>query len=182
MIACAITAVVCLSTAANAVAKAKVSSSGCHGADAVPRDEGGRERAIRAVLCTVNLIRASHGARPLRASHPLRVAATSHSSEMIQHAYFSHVSPDGADVRSRVTRSGYIRRSRKTLVDETIAWGSGRFATPAELVASFMGSATHRAALLNRRYRDVGIGLLLGAPMSGVRGPATTLTLDFGRR
>lgn len=182
MIASAITAVVCLSMVANAVGKAKVSSGGCHGADAVPREEAGRQRAMKAVLCSVNVLRAAHGAGSLRASRPLGDAASSHSSEMIQHSFFSHLSPDGADVRNRVTRTGYIRRSRKTLVDETIAWGSGRFATPAELVASFMASSIHRAALLNPRYRDVGIGLLLGAPAPGIPGPATTLTLDFGRR
>ena len=182
MTACAITVVVCLSTVANAAAKVTVASGGCSAFDAVARDEAGRQRAIDAVLCSVNRLRASNGARPLRASRPLTVAATAHSSQMIAQAFFSHVSTDGAGVRRRAMRAGYIRRSRSALVDETIAWGSGRFATPAQLVESFLQSALHRAALLDGRYRDAGIGLLLGAPAAGVSGPAATLTLDLGRR
>lgn len=187
IVACAITGVVCTSTVASATAKTKAApgkaaSGGCHGAGSVARNETGRRRAMKSVLCMVNRVRFSHGAGWLRASRPLASAATSHSAEMVARAFFSHVGADGAGVRRRVMRTGYIRRSRKTLVDETIAWGSGGFATPAQLVESFMQSPVHRSALLDRRYRDIGVGLLLGAPASGIPGPAATLTLNLGRR
>jgi uncharacterized protein YkwD len=163
---------------ANAAAKARSASGGCAAADAVVRGEAARSRAASTVLCLVNRLRASHGARALRPSAPLAGAASSHSAEMIAADYFSHAGLDGSDIRTRVVRAGY----RAQLVDETIAWGSGPLATPAQFVESFMRSPLHRRALLDRRYRDVGVGLLLGAPAPGVRGPAATLTLNFGRR
>ncbi|MGH2897697.1 MAG: CAP domain-containing protein, partial [Solirubrobacteraceae bacterium] len=66
-------------------------------------------------------------------------------------------------------------------VGETIAWGTDALATPAELVRSFIDSSGHRAILLDGRYRDIGIGLALGAP-TDMPGDGATLTLDFGRR
>jgi uncharacterized protein YkwD len=148
----------------------------------VATDESGRQRAAAAILCTVNRVRAIHGARALRASRQLTGSASAHSAEMIAGGYFSHSSPDGSGVRRRAMRSGYVRRGHRTLLDETIAWGSGRFASPNQLVESFLQSAPHRRALLDRRYRDLGIGLVLGAPDRNAWGPAATLTLDFGRR
>jgi hypothetical protein len=44
-----------------------------------------------------------------------------------------------------------------------------------------MASQTHRGVLLGRLSRDVGIGLVLGAPTIDMPGGAT-LTLDFARR
>ncbi len=169
---------------AHAAAKGKGNgaSRGCAGAGAVVGDQAARRKATSTVLCLVNRARASHGARALRPSAGLANAATSHSAEMIGGRFFSHVSPDGTGVRSRIMRAGYIRHSRTALVDETIAWGSGTLATPANLVESFMRSTLHRRTLLDGRYRDFGAGLLLGAPMPGIGGAAATLTLNFGRR
>ena len=181
-IACAIAVLVCVSAVASAAAKVRAASAGCRGADTVATDESGRQRAAAAILCTVNRVRAIHGAGALRASRPLTKAATAHSAEMVSGAYFSHASPDGSGVRRRAMRAGYIRRSRKTLLDETIAWGSGTYAAPSQLVESFLDSVPHRKALLDGRYRDLGIGLVLGAPERNAFGPAATLTLDFGRR
>ncbi|MEY2513542.1 MAG: hypothetical protein QOJ89_900 [bacterium] len=181
-IACAIAVVVCVSVVASAAAKVRAASVGCTGADTIATDESGRQRAAAAILCTVNRVRAIHGASALRASRPLTSAATAHSAEMVARSYFSHASPDGSGVRHRAIRSGYVRSSHKTLLDETIAWGSGKFASPNQLVESFLESAPHRRALLGRAYRDLGIGLVLGAPDRNAGGPAATLTLDFGRR
>jgi uncharacterized protein YkwD len=179
VIAVAIMAGVCgVADVASAAARARAAAGGCPASDAVVRSEAARLKATSAVLCLVNRVRAGHGARALRASAPLASAATSHSAEMIAADLFSHVGPDGSDIRTRIVRAGY----RPSLVDETIAWGSGTFATPAQFVDSFMRSPLHRHALLERRYRDVGVGLLLGAPAPGVSGPAATLTLNFGRR
>ncbi len=44
-----------------------------------------------------------------------------------------------------------------------------------------MASRVHRGILLDRRNRDVGIGLVLGAPTLNIPGGAT-LTLVFARR
>lgn len=157
-------------------------ASSCPGDDVMPVDEDTRQRAGQAVLCLVNRARAAHGTPAVRASQPLATAAESHSADMVAAGFFSHASADGASLRQRVQRTGYIRRSKYTLIGETLAWGAGSFATPGQLFESFMASTVHRQTLLDGRFRDVGVGMTLGAPMPDVGGPAATLTLDFGRR
>jgi len=187
-IACAISAfafcLLCASSAASAAASAAKASSaaGCAGARTVIANEAGRAQAVQATLCLVNGERARRGAGPVRSSSPLGSSALGHSTNMVNAGFFSHTSSNGDSLRRRAVRAGYIRRSRSTLVGETIAWGAGTYATPAQLVASFMQSRLHRDTLLDRRYRDVGIGMTRGAPMDGDYGPAATLTLNFGRR
>lgn len=44
-----------------------------------------------------------------------------------------------------------------------------------------MSSPTHRANILARRYRNVGIGIVTGAPYATGDSPAATYTADFGR-
>jgi uncharacterized protein YkwD len=44
-----------------------------------------------------------------------------------------------------------------------------------------MRSAGHRDNVLNRRFRDVGVGVAPGAPAKAA-GPAATYTSDFGYR
>jgi uncharacterized protein YkwD len=163
-------------------AKVKAATSSCPGDGSVPVDEATRQQAGRAVLCLVNRERTVHGAQAVRASHPLATAAAAHSADMVAARFFSHAGADGESLRQRVQRTGYIRASRYTLLGETLAWGMGSFATPGQLLESFMASRVHRQTLLDRRYRDIGVGMTLGAPMANVGGPAATLTLDFGRR
>ena len=45
-----------------------------------------------------------------------------------------------------------------------------------------MESAPHRRIVLDRRFRDVGIGLVAAAPLADVAVGGATLTIDFGRR
>ncbi len=154
----------------------------CAGAESAPVDEATRRRASRVVLCLVNRARRAHRVPPLRRSKPLAKAAVRHSAAMVGGKYFSHFSFGGADVRRRATRAGYVRKSRQTILGETLAWGAGPSATPMGLVMLFMSSPPHRATMLSRRYRDLGIGLALGAPATNVADSAATLTLNFGRR
>lgn len=159
---------------------AVAAESGCAQA-ASTADSTSLKQASDSVLCLVNGERARRGLAPLRASRLLNRTAQSHSRDMVARQYFSHVTPSGANARQRISRSGYVRNRSACKVGETIAWGTERQSTPAELVRSFMGSPGHRRVLLDRRYRDIGVGLALGAPISGM-GDGATLTLQFGRR
>lgn len=164
-------------------AKAAASEApGCAGATVIPAAPALGQVAADAVLCLVNAERAQRALRSVVASKPLTRAATGHSTDMVRRGYFAHVSPDGLDLRRRVARTGYLRGSRRPALGETIAWGTDMYATPTELVKAFMQSPEHKAIILDGRYREVGIGLALGAPMEGMGGSGTTLSLDFGRR
>lgn len=157
-------------------------SAGCKGADVIASDEPSRRRAKQVVLCLVNRERAARRIAILRVSPSLARAAARYSTSMVQLQYFAHRSPAGDDVRQRAARTGYLRHGRATLLGETLAWGMDAMATPTGLVTAFMRSPGHRRTMLSRRYRDIGVGIALGAPAPDATGNAATLTIDFGRR
>jgi len=169
---------VALSVTGTAAAANKKQAPSCAGAT-VSAASAGSGSAVTTVLCLVNRERTRRGMAAVRLSQTLSQSASLHSEDMASRKYFSHVSPNGGTLRQRVARAGYARSS---IVGETIAWGTDVYSTPAELVRSFMTSAGHKRILLDRRYREVGIGMAMAAPMTGMEGEAATLTLDFGRR
>lgn len=183
VIASAITA---LLASAPGMANAKMavrSAPACVGTRTVAVDEATRERAAGALLCLINGVRATRGLPALIASTTLASAAVGHSDEMVAGGYMSHSSPGGGSERTRALKTGYLRSSTcSTLLGETIAFGSGTFATPAHLVSTLMKDPVQRSTLLDRRFRDAGIGMTLGAPMPDVAGSAATVTIDVGRR
>jgi uncharacterized protein YkwD len=136
--------------------------------------------ADHAVLCLLNQRRAVHHLAPLRNNARLTGGARRHSRQMVSDRYFSHNGPDNSSVVTRVRRTGYLLGARAWSVGETIAFGEGASATPAALVAMLFASPPHRAILLAPGYRDIGIGIWSGAPISGP--PGSTLTLDLAAR
>ncbi|MEA2444130.1 MAG: hypothetical protein QOJ12_1422 [Thermoleophilales bacterium] len=140
--------------------------------------EIGRAAVERATLCELNTVRKSHGLRPVRANALLAGAARHHSRDMVQRKYFAHTSPSGADFVQRIRGSGYLAAARHWKVGEILAWGSGGFASVHEIVQAWMHSPGHRRVILNGAYREVGVGVVPGAP-SAVQSPAATYTADF---
>ena len=138
----------------------------------------GRVRA--AVLCLHNQERAAHGLPLLRESAKLRRAARSHSNDMVARDYFDHDTRGGPDMADRILRTGYARGQGWSL-GENIAWGTGSLATAAEIERAWMESPGHRANILRREFREIGIGIAAGAPMPGGEDGAT-YTADFGVR
>lgn len=153
----------------------------CAGATVIPTNPMMRQAAADAVLCLLNVERTQRGLAPVLTSPLLGKAATLHATDMVRRKYFSHVTPNGEDLHKRVARTGYLRGARRPALGETLAWGSDLYASPAQLVDDLMHSAEHKAIIVDRRYRDIGVGLALGAPMDGM-GSGSTLSLNFGRR
>jgi uncharacterized protein YkwD len=147
-------------------------------AGATPRSTSGkparaaRKARPRQVRVLLNHIRVDHGLRPLRAERHLMRAARAHSLDMRRHRYFSHDAPSGRTVSARIHAAGY---RRSACIGETIAWGSGSAGKPRALVAELMGSPPHRAEILSRRFREVGVGVAVA------HGQAWA-TVDFGAR
>ncbi len=98
---------------------------------------------------------------------------------MAARRYFSHTSPSGTTMGARIARSGYTRGGRGYVIGENIAWGTGTVSTPASIVRSWMASPGHRANILSRRYREIGIGVVRRAPNGAAGG---TYTTNFGAR
>jgi uncharacterized protein YkwD len=141
-----------------------------------------RAAAIRrsrdATLCLLNRVRARHGLRPFRLNAKLSHAARRHSRDMVRHRYFAHDSRDGRSPFDRMRATHYVPRNAAWWLGENIGWGSGTLSEPAAMVRAWMHSPAHRANILSRHFRDIGIGIAPGAPVGG-RG--ATYTTDFGR-
>ena len=152
----------------------------CSGGTAALAASNGRQ-IDRALLCLVNAERTSRGLRALRTNRLLRRAALAHSRDMVRRRYFAHDSPSGADVVDRVRRTGFIPRSGSWAIGENLAFGTGPLGTPASIVRSWMGSPGHRANILQKRFREIGIGTVRGVPVAGAGGGAT-YTNVFGAR
>ena len=138
-------------------------------------------RAEAATFCLINVQRARHGLRALRQNADLARSSNRHSEDMVSENYFDHTSPAGETPLARIKASTYLPRRSAYLVGENIALGTMQLATPASIVASWMQSPEHRANILNRDFRDSGIGIVAQAPSrysGGQRG--ATYTQQFG--
>ena len=142
---------------------------------------GSMRNVRRTTLCLLNRERRNHGLPRLRTNRRLARSATRYSRDMVRRNYFSHVSPGGSTPTDRIRRGGYLRGARAWAIGENLAWGSGSYATPLGTVRAWMNSPGHRANILRRDYRAIGIGIALGAPAARDAG-AATYTTHFGRR
>jgi len=138
--------------------------------------------AVRAaVVCLHNEVRARHDLPLLKENRRLRSAAVGHSADMVSRGYFSHTDPSGTTMMDRVRAAGYVRDGdRSWAVGENIAWGKGNRAKAARVMRTWMASPGHRAAILSRTYRHLGVGVGAGVPAGGNSG--ATYTTDFGMR
>ncbi len=159
---------------------ARAAQTACAAQNASPADTGAAQLEDT-VLCLVNRERTKRGLRALRSNAKLDGAARGHSRAMVERNFFSHDSPGGASVMDRVKRRGY-RSSGGLMVGENIAWGSGSYATPSEIVDGWMNSSGHRANILHRSFDEIGVGVAIGAPRATHGQPAATYTTDFGSR
>jgi uncharacterized protein YkwD len=155
-------------------------SGTCGAADSTP-SAGTLRETSQAVLCLLNAERTSRGLGRLRMNGKLGRAALGHSRDMVTRRYFQHDSADGKTMLDRIKAAGYVRGNSVFTVGENIGWGSGSLASPRALVRAWMNSPPHRANILQGRFRELGVGLALGAPANGVSGTAVTATTNFGR-
>ena len=131
-----------------------------------------------ATICLLNAERSAKGLPPLHLDSKLNTASKLMAGLMVKKRFFSHDTPDGRSVVDRVKPTGYIRGNWS--LGENIAWGSGALATPRAIVNGWMHSKGHRENILRAKFKDIGIGVKLGAPGPGLSGGATYVT-DFGR-
>jgi uncharacterized protein YkwD len=121
----------------------------------------GRLAAERGIRACANRERRTRGIAPLGPSAPLARAARLHARSMARLGFFDHTDPQGRGVDERVAI--FDRARRFTYIGENIAAGQG---SPASACSSWMGSAGHRANILNPEYTHVGGGFARGGPYS----------------
>jgi uncharacterized protein YkwD len=134
-----------------------------------------------ALLCTIDAERTARNLPVVHASSQLARAAQGHSDDMVIRQFFEHVTPGGSTLGDRVHATGYITGRRDWELGEAIAWAQQPLDTPASLMRAWLGSPEHRAIILDRDFRDVGVGITPGLT-DGSAGLGATAVLDFGFR
>jgi uncharacterized protein YkwD len=166
-----------------ALAGAAQASAACANADMLPTADN--LALIReAFVCLHNEARANADAALLETDSRLAVAAQRHATDMVENQYFGHDTPSSIDPFDRMEKAGYIGRGIVWNAGETIAWASGSYTTPRKVMEAWMGQTTQRLTLLAPDFRDIGVGVALGAPVERDPGAsqAVTYTIDYGWR
>lgn len=137
------------------------------------------------MLALLNAERAKVGVDPLTFDDNLNAAAENHSSWMLENDIFNHTGVDGTDPEERVVDAGYVLEGTSA-VGENIGWQSTRgepgLSDDIEQVhESLMNSPSHRAAILNPLFTEIGIGIEDGDFFSNGRDwDAVMVTQNFG--
>ena len=103
------------------------------------------------VVRLVNEERTARGLAPLTQNWELSSVARYKSQDMHDNGYFSHTSPVYGTPFQMIKSFGLSYRT----AGENIARGQ---ATPQAVVRAWMGSAGHRANILNASFREIGVG------------------------
>ncbi len=103
-----------------------------------------------------NLERGKIGLNLLKENKKLDISAQKKTEDMLEKQYFSHESPLGTSISELVEQANY----EYILIGENLALGN--FKDDEDLVQAWMNSPGHRENILNRKYREIGIGLIKG--------------------
>jgi uncharacterized protein YkwD len=152
-------------------------AAGCTGADATPTATN--LALIRsATRCLLNAERSAKGLRRLRTNRKLTTAARLHNKYMAGGGFFAHQGPGEPSLAQRFRKVRYSGGG-----GENLGLGVGvPYETPAGMVEGWMGSPLHRANILERRYRTIGIAVLASKPTPPPPKPGATYTTEFGTK
>ncbi len=103
-----------------------------------------------------NVERQKSGLLSLRENSKLNMSAQKKAEDMLEKQYFSHESPLGTSISELVEQVNY----EYILVGENLALGN--FKDDNSLVQAWMDSPGHRENILNKKYQEIGIGLIRG--------------------
>lgn len=119
------------------------------------------------IVDRVNDIRKKEGLKPLTYNVYLEGSAQQYAIDMAEQGFFGHVNPDGQTLKDRIGATGYYDRSfsrdceciKGYTFGENIARGQK---TAEEVVTAWMKSPSHKEAILNPNYSDIGVGVFGG--------------------
>lgn len=134
------------------------------------------------VLELHNIARIHRGLKALCVHPVLTKAARAHTQEMLDKDYISHNSFNGETVKERLKRFGYTSSGYSYyLVGENIALACGSKRDANDIFKWWMNDPPHRANILNKDFRQVGIGVRSGDHKTCDK-QGTVYTVDFGTR
>lgn len=120
------------------------------------------------VIDQTNEQRATLGLPPLELNRELTNAALAKGQHMFDHQYWAHIAPDGTDPWYFIRGANYTYQ----VAGENLARD---FYDTDDMVKAWMASPTHRANIMNPKYRDIGIAVIDGQ----LQGYDTTLVVQM---
>jgi uncharacterized protein YkwD len=120
------------------------------------------------LLAEINRVRAAHGLPALQTDARLVLAARTHSRNLLSSGVLAHGS-----IARRLRSFGV----RSQVIGENLAWNSGDRVRTRWLVSRWLASPSHRAVLLERSFRWIGIGTAAGSFQG--HSTARVVTTDF---
>jgi uncharacterized protein YkwD len=149
-----------------------------------------RNSVESSVVDRINEVRRSYGLQPLTVAGRLRDAADRHASSMGLSSYFRHElytpglssawTPFGSWIRWYWPGPGY----RSWTAGENLAWGAPSVSAT-QTVSRWMASPGHRANILNRAWKNVGVAAVHVDNPRGYFGnwdDVTIVAAEFGTR
>ncbi len=120
------------------------------------------------IVTLTNAERSGENLSDLKENIILTQAAYDKLNDMFAKNYWDHKGPNGETAWEFVEKEGYVYQ----LAGENLARG---YDSSAEVVAAWMKSESHRANILNERFRDIGIAVGSGE----INGAKTTLVVQI---
>ncbi len=108
-------------------------------------------QARLAILARINAVRKVHALRPVELDEALNSVAQAYSERMSSQNFFSHVAPDGSDLRKRLQSAGYGYR----VAAENLGLAAGALAAH----SSIEQSPGHLRNLIDGRHARLGVGV-----------------------
>jgi uncharacterized protein YkwD len=135
------------------------------------------KRVRKSIICLVNVERRAAGARRVKGHKRLQKAATAHAKDMLSRTYFAHEGPGGPDLISRLQKAKFWPAT----AGENLGAATGAFANARSIVDAWMHSSGHKANMLDKRFKYLGIGIepMFPAPPES---PGATIAAEFGTR
>lgn len=112
--------------------------------------------AYEEIIRATNAERAKYNLKPLAEKNILNSSAIFKASDLNTLQYFEHKSPSGKDISNLASQFGY----EYVIIGENLAMGN--FESEDAIVQAWMNSPGHRANILNPKYTQIGVGLILG--------------------
>lgn len=148
----------------------------CGAADDQSRLDQGTAQLVMA--CLTNYARAQSGLKPLQLNATLSTAGNAKLGADVSCGVFSH-EPCGKPFDS--VFAAYLQGATSFQIGENIAWGTGSYGTPRQIMSAWLHSAGHRENILTATFTEVGIGYLPNETFLGYAG-AALWSQQFGTR
>jgi uncharacterized protein YkwD len=143
--------------------------------DALNLDEATAEVVMQ---CFTNYARTQSGLKPLQLNATLSAAGDAKLAADVSCAVFSH-EPCGKPFDS--VFAAYLQGATSYQIGENIAWGTGSYGTPRQIMDAWLHSSGHRENILTAAFTELGIGYLSNQAFQGASG-ASLWSQEFGTR